>query len=134
MAHAQLGGGARPPLVAASQILPYQPISILPGSPGENALPAASVNRYPFGICQATVASGAPVTYWVPGDVGKMQAAASMGAGAQVGVTATTGLQVGPLAVGGASAGIERYAVGVLLKQAAAGDIIPVYIDPKNVL
>lgn len=135
MAFTMIGGGARPPLSAASQINPGWPIALVAGSPGEAALPAATVQLEPFGICMATVASGGAVQYWVIGDVGKAFAAASMGAGAHVGVAATTGLQLTPLVTAaGASAGLLRYSVGRVLKQAAAGDAISVYINPTLIL
>jgi hypothetical protein len=132
MAHTQ-DPPAKLPLTAGSQILQYQPIALLAGT-SEVAIPAASVNQEPIGLAIATVASGGAVEFIGIGGVGKAIAAASTGAGARVGVTATTGLQVGPLAVSGASAGIQKWSVGQLLKNAAAGDVVPIYVNPHNVL
>lgn len=141
MAHSQLEG--RAPLKAGSAMGAFRPISfILAGlgasSLSETVFPAGSVQDMPFGILAATVATaGDPVTYWQRGDVGKAIAGASLGAGALVGVGSNNGLLVPYAAAGGpASANLVvlKWQVGVALKNAAAGDVFPVAINPALIL
>lgn len=125
MAHTQLD--ARPPLKAASAMGAYLPITFLPGGSAlsETVRLAASYNEYVIGLTMATVASaGDPVQWWPLGDVGKGIAGASMGAGAFVGAGSTNGV-LGPVAAGSGNA-----YVGQVVKNCAAGDIIPVFITP----
>lgn len=135
MAHTQMD--ARPPLKAASAMGAYLPLTFLLGgsSLSETARLAASFNEYCIGLTLATVASaGDPVQWYVPGDVGKGIAGASMGAGAFVGAGSTNGV-LGVVAQGGGAAGASRTAaVGICLKNAVAGDIVPILIAPQFVL
>lgn len=132
MAQTQLD--ARPPLTAASAMGAYLPITFLLGGSAltEKVRLCATFGEFPIGLTLATVASaGDPVQWYVLGDVGKGIAGASMGAGAFVGAGSTNGV-LGPIAggVGASRAG----AVGILLKNAVAGDLVPVFISPQFVV
>lgn len=135
MAHTSMD--ARPPLKAASAMGAYLPITFLLGGSAltETVRLAASFNEYPIGLTLATVASaGDPVEWYVPGDVAKGIAGASIGAGAFVGAGSTNGV-LGVVGQGSSAAGASRMAaVGIALKNAAAGDLVPVLIAPQFVL
>lgn len=95
----------------------------------------------PIGITIASTASpGEPQAVVVSG-VAKARAAASVGAGAKVGAASTNGalgpvLPSGILASFGASAGLQptRWAVGVALTSAAAGEYFAVFVDVDQVI
>lgn len=142
MAHTQLDG--RPPFKAASAMGAYLPITFLQGGSAlsETVRLAATAIELQFGLTMATVASaGDPVQFWPPGDVAKGIAGASMGAGAPVAVGSTNGV-LAPMLPSGLStslgsalgAGPPRWAVGYVLKNAAAGDLIPVFIAPQQII
>lgn len=135
MAHTQLQG--RVPLKAASAMRAYVPITFLPpgSSLSETVIAAGSLNDFQFGLSAATVASpGDPLTWWQTGDVGKGIAGASMGAGAIVGIGSTNGILIPQAASAAATAMALRWTVGVVLKNAAAGDLIPVYVKPDQII
>lgn len=141
MAHSQLEG--RAPLKGASAMRAYVPIAFIVAGAGgsslsETVLPAGSFNDYPFGITLATVATyGDPVSYWQRGDVAKCVAGASLGAGAQVALGSSNGILIPLTASNIASAANGsglRYVVGTALKNAAAGDLFPVAVNPAQII
>lgn len=100
---------------------------------------AASENLPVLGLMTATGASvGNAYAVALAGEA-KAIAAASLGAGAQVGVASTNGA-LGPLAYAGpthvASGGSiqPRFIVGKAKRAAAAGDIFTVLLDPRQIL
>lgn len=127
----------RPPLVAASAIKAYAPIAFLgtASAASEKVVAAASLNEFQFGVALATVASpGEPVSYWRHGDVAKCIAGASLGAGAFVAVGSTNSV-IGLASANSTSAtGPAKFALGILLKNAAAGDFVPVFLTPMQVV
>lgn len=137
MAHTQIDG--RPPLSSASQAAAYVPVAFLQGGSAlsETVIPAGSVNVLPFAITIATVASaGDPAQLAYLKEVAKGICGASLGAGAQVAVGSTNGILI-PLTASGAASVANyplRYTVGIALKNAAAGDIFPVFIDPQQIV
>jgi hypothetical protein len=90
---------------------------------------AASVNDLPLGFVQATTASvGNPVSVQTRGVV-KAICAASVGAGAEVGVASTNGA-LGPVS---AASGLTKYAVGIAENAAAAGVTFSVLLRPRQI-
>lgn len=135
MAQSQLA--ARVPLKAASAMGAYRPITFLAGGSAlsETIIPAGSFNDFQFGLTSATVASpGDPISWWQPGDVGKGIAGASMGAGAFVSIGSTNGILIPQVPSAAATAMALRWTVGIVLKNAVAGDFIPVFIKPDQIV
>lgn len=135
MAHTQLQG--RVPLKAASAMRAYVPITFLPAgsSLSETVIAAGSLNDFQFGLSAATVASpGDPITWFQPGDVGKGIAGASLGAGALVGIGSTNGILIPVTPSAAATAMALRWTVGIALKNAAAGDLMPVFIKADQIV
>lgn len=142
MAHSQMDD--RIPLKAASAIAAYLPVKFLDAASAvsETVVQAASLNDLALGFTSASVASpGDPISWWQPGDVAKGIAGASMGAGALVGVGSSNGVLAPVLASGlstalGSALGAAgvRWAVGVVLKNAAAGDRVPVFVSPRQII
>jgi hypothetical protein len=132
------------PLKAASAI-GQGVVAVMPfASPlDETVIPGASAGFAGFvlGITVASAASpGDPVGVVITG-VAKVRAAASVGGGAPVGAASVNGalgpiMPSGIMASFGASAGLQpaRYAVGVALTDAAAGEYFAVQINPHNVI
>lgn len=117
------------PFVAASAIVPLRPVRIDTGSNKRQVVLAATQNVEVHGLTgAATVLQGESVTVYGRGAVKEAVAAASLGAGADIGVASTNGA-LGP--VSGAS-GVSRFRVGVSLEAAAAGEKFSVYVDPKQ--
>lgn len=138
MAHYHEGDGL--PLKAASAISQWVPVQFLQGASAltETVIRAGSINVAAFGMTIATVASpGDPVSVVPPGYVTKAIAAASLGAGAVVGVGSTNGHLI-PLAASGvaspASTGEARYSVGVALYNAVDADVFSVFVDPRQIV
>lgn len=139
MAHTQLSSSPRPPLKAASAMGAYLPIAFLGVTPAsaltETVRLAASFNEFQFGLTLATVASaGDPVEYAIPGDIAKGIAGASMGSGAFVGVGSTNGVLGLVAAVAAGPTGPPKWAIGILLKNCAAGDLVSVFIKPDQII
>lgn len=127
------------PLKAASGIAQYVPVAFLAGGSAlsETVIRAGSINDDVLGMTIATVASpGDEVAVAVAGVV-KGVAGASLGAGCRVAVGSTNGILI-PLAASGGPASVNvvatRYAVGRALKNAAAGDLFPVLLQPEQVV
>lgn len=134
MAHADHGPAY--PFVAASQ-LKFGVAVKADTTVAEQVLPAASTNDEIVGITIATVPTyGAPVAI-VRSGVAKAIAAASTGHMARVGVASTDG-SFGPISASAAGAsGVAialRYSMGWALKAAAAGEVFPVLLDPRQIV
>ena len=142
MAHNE--DGFRLPLKVASTVAQYVPVRFV-GDPhktpasalSETVVVTASWNELALGMSTATGASpGDPISIQFTG-VCKGIAGASLGAGAPVGIGSTNGVLAPILATGGpASANLvaTRFAVGIALKNAAAGDYFPVLLKPDQIL
>lgn len=131
---------AQLPLPAAVSAPPRTFVKLV-GSSSAQTTPVGSVNDRPFGNTQeATAAAGDVNAIFLEGNVVKAIAAASLGAAAEVCVAsigvasaaqrnaiATTTL-LGPLTV---ASGTLKWAVGVALTPAAAGEVFSVYIKPR---
>jgi hypothetical protein len=130
------------PFVAASAVGQYVPVTFQsPSAQSETVIRAGSVNDDVLGMSIATVATpGYEIAVAINGVV-KGLAGASMGAGARVGVGCVNGILV-PLGVagmstaGGSALGALglRFSVGRTLKNAVAGDFIPVLLQPEQVI
>lgn len=141
MAHRTQGGL---PVKAASAIAQFAPVSFLPAGSAlsEVVYRTGSLIEMSIGLAFATVASpGDPVTLIHPGEVGKGIAGASLGAGAPLVVGSTNGILIPQLASGlstalGSALGAlaARWSVGIAVKNAAAGDIFPVYVKPDQII
>lgn len=128
------------PIPAASTIPPRTFVK-LAGSSALAVLPVGSVNDRPFGNTQeATAARGEAAAIFLESNIVKCIAAASVGAGAEVMVAsigvasgaqrnaiATTTL-LGPLVI---ASGTLKWAVGISMTPAAAGEVFSVYIKPR---
>jgi hypothetical protein len=139
MAHAQLDG--RPPVKAASAIPANALISFLPAASAlaETVWRASQLSDFPIGVTSATVATaGDPVSYWRIGDVAKCIALASVGAGAFVGLSQAGTVSVGPLTPSNIASSANgsglRFVIGYTLKSGAAGDVIPVFVSPTQLI
>lgn len=123
---------------AASAISAGAAVSLVgavnPASSIDNAYITATTTADISGLCRASVAQGKALEIDVEG-VGKFRAAASLGAGAQVGPAsgvATDALV--PMAMTVGSAVFGRFKVGQALEAAVAGDIFSVLIKPEQLL
>jgi hypothetical protein len=112
--------------VASAAISAYLPVKSLDAAADKVVL-AASVNDRPVGFTVATGASaGHPIAVVTRGFV-KAIAAASLGAGNEVGVASTNGA-LGPVA---AASGLTKWVVGEAQQSAAAGDTFTVELRPR---
>lgn len=131
--------GLNLPFVAASAIRQYVPVMFLPGASAlsETIQQAGSYNDDAFGFTIATVATyGDPAAVAVSG-VTKAIAAASLGAGARVAIGSTNGvlIPIGASNIASSANGTGgRFVVGRALKNAAAGDVFPVLIEPSQIV
>lgn len=126
------------PLKAASAIAQYVPVMFLPGASAltEVVQRAGSINDDVFGMTIATIASpGDEVAVAFGGQV-KAVAGASLGAGARVGVGSTNGILIPITPSGAASVAAYplRYVVGRAVKNAAAGDIFTIVLQPEQIV
>jgi hypothetical protein len=119
---------------AASAIAQYQAVAMLGAVTAASALdetvvPAAAAANPILGVSRASAAVGDAVTVdLAPGYV-KMLCAASLGAGAFVGITGAT-WSVAPVAA--ASIGVKS--IGQAEQNAAAGDVFTVRLNPSAFL
>lgn len=113
-------------LKAASAVQARKVVSL--DTVDNQVVPVATNNVRPFGQVDASAAQGEQVTVYGENNVVKLVAAASVGHGAEVGVASTNG-DIGPIA--GAS-GITRFAVGQTRSAAAAGEVVSVYVKPRQ--
>lgn len=137
--------GFQIPLKAASAIAQYVPVRFVGDAHGgfggsalsETVVRAGSWNELAIGMTIATIATyGLEVAVAYTGEV-KGIAGASLGAGAPVAVGSTNGILIPVLATGGpATANLvgTRFAVGIALKNAAAGDYFPVLLKPDQIV
>lgn len=115
------------PALAASAINLGAVVSQDVGDTQRQVLPVSTVNVEPLGVALATAVNpGDALTVLDRGSVVKVTAAASLGAGAYVGVVGAT-LSLGLVA--GAS-GVVKWAVGKSMTAAAAGEVFSFYINP----
>jgi hypothetical protein len=124
------------PLKAASAIAQYVPVTPVPAgsSLSETVYRAGSVNDMPLGFTVATIATyGLEAAVQINGVV-KGIAGASLGAGALVGVGSTNGILIPLVPSAAATAMALRWAAGVALKNAAAGDYFPVLVKPDQIV
>ncbi|HMJ01572.1 MAG TPA: hypothetical protein VK506_01450 [Conexibacter sp.] len=91
-------------------------------------VPIGTNNVRPYGQVDASGAQGEQLTVYGLNNVVKVVAAASVGHGAEVGVASTNG-DIGPIA--GAS-GITRWSAGVTRSAAAAGEVLSLYVQPRQ--
>ena len=111
------------PKVAASAIGAWRPVQNNPAQ-NDEVLPTASAGARVLGLSIATAATAQdPIAVQTDG-VAKAVAAASLGAGAVVGCTATVGGQLGVAASG-------AQIVGEAQENAAAGAVFAVLLKPS---
>jgi hypothetical protein len=116
------------PIVAATTILPRQPLQLV-GTTTPMVAPVSSHNVETFGVNgPATYVTGEAVAVYEADNYVKMVAAASVGVGAVVGV-ASPGGAVGPIA--GASGSVIR-AVGKTFTEGRENERITVLINPRT--
>lgn len=116
------------PVQAATDIVPLQFLTF-GGTSTLLAIPVGSSNVRPHwygGL--GTTASGAIVPCDEPGQIVKARAAASVGAGAEVGIASNNGA-VGPITQ---ASGTLKWAVGLTMSAAAAGEIVTVDFRPRT--
>jgi hypothetical protein len=115
--------------VPAASDIPNYTVITLSGTSALQCHVAASTNLRPFGANDAaSYARGEYVAVFHGGNIKKLRAAASVGAGAEVGVASFNGA-VGPALISASG----HWAVGQTLSAAAAGEIVSVFIDPRKV-
>lgn len=113
---------------AASNIVPLRAVQI-DTAKNRQVLLAATQNVEPYGVTgNGTALQGEAVTVHGPDSVVEAVAAASLGAGADIGVASTNGA-LGP--VSGAS-GVSRFRAGVSVEAAGAGERFSLYVNPKQ--
>lgn len=131
--------GPKVPMKAASAIAQYVPVTPVPAgsSLSETVYRAGSINDYPLGFTIATVGTyGQEVSVQYSGVV-KAVAGASLGAGALLGVGSTNGILIPmtPSNIASAANGTGvRWSAAVALKNAAAGDIMPVLVKADQII
>lgn len=114
------------PGLAASVIQDKQVVTLTTGERG--VCPAAAATTEPHGITVASALLGEAVTVYAQGNYCKAIAAASMGAGANVGVIGATrslGLSAG-------ASGVANWRVGKTVTAAAAGEVVTIYVNPMQ--
>lgn len=114
------------PAKAATTINAGQAVAVSAGNVQRTVQPLAANTAEPLGVALATALTGESVTVLESRNVIKVAAAASLGAGADVGVVgATTSLGIS------AASGLWRVGVAVT-PVAAAGEIFSLYISPRQ--
>lgn len=114
------------PGLAASVIQDKQVCTLTTGERG--VCPAVAATTEPHGITVASALLGEGVTVFGQGNYCKAIAAASMGAGANVGVVGATrslGLVTG-------ASGVANWRVGRTVTAAAAGEVVTIYVNPSQ--
>lgn len=141
MAFTQTKQGGRLPLKAASAMGAYLPVTLslggsLGASPVSETVRLAPSSNFPLiGMSAATVVTaGDAIELFQRGDVGKGIAGASIGAGAFVGVGSSNGVLAPILPVDAGPSGLPRFALGICLSNAAAGDFISIEINPGQII
>ena len=120
-------------VLAASAINPYTTVRLV-GTDKPLAISCGSINVEPFGLIGAGTAGASGldqaefVTVYEAGNIVKALCAASVGAGAVVGVASDNG-GLGPVAQ---ASGTLKWAVGVALSPAAAGETFACKVHPRT--
>lgn len=126
----------------ASAVGAYLPVFAPVGSSrDETVVPAGSQNHEVIGLTRATVGTYGEAAPIVVFGIAKAYAAASIGAGALVGVGSTNGRLI-PIVPSGLSTALGsalgaaglRFAVGRALHAVAADGIFSVLVDPRQVI
>ncbi len=110
---------------------PRKPV-LLSSASGLNraVVPVASNNLRPQGfVGNASAAQGEAVTVYGEGSIVEAVAAASIGAGGEVGVGSTNG----DLGIVAGASGVTRWACGQALEDVAAGEVFSVYVKTRQV-
>lgn len=116
------------PGLAASNIAPFAPVKLAPGALDRGLIPAATVTDEILGVTHATALRGEAVSVHEENDYAKVQAAASLGVGANVAV-ASSNFGFGPVA---AASGVARFRAGVAVSPAAAGEFFTIKVSPRQ--
>lgn len=117
------------PFTAASDMNPHAPVQVDTGTPKRQAVAVGTNNVEIQGFTgDATALRTEAVTVYGEGAVVQAVAAASLGAGAELGIASSNGA-LGP--VSGAS-GVSKYRVGKSFEAAAAGEKFALYVKPKQ--
>jgi hypothetical protein len=117
------------PAKAASAVGALVAVSHDTGDTQRQVLPVSTVNVEPFGVTLATaVNAGDAVTVLERGNVVKVTAIASLGAGADIGVASSNGA----LGLVAAASGVVKWAVGKSMSAAAAGEVFSLYVNPRQ--
>ena len=122
------------PVKAGTDIIPRSAVK-LGGTSVLLAIPIATAAEEPFGVTHTATYLGSQVdgaadqaAVYFRGNVMKMKAAGSVGAGADVFV-ASTNQGVGPSGIITASA---HWIIGKTVSAAAAGEVVSVYVNPRR--
>lgn len=114
---------------AASAMSVGQVVGYDAGDVSFQVVPIATINVEPVGVALASVVNpGDAVTVIDRGNVIKVLAAASLGAGQNIGVVGATT----SLGLAAAASGVVKWAVGVSLSAAAAGETFSLHVNPKQ--
>jgi hypothetical protein len=118
------------PAKAASALSVNQVVSVDVGDTQRQVLPVSTANVEPLGVALASAAlPGQNVTVLDRGNVVKVLAAASLGAGADVGVVGATTSLGRPASASGAVV----WVVGKSMTAAAAGEVFSFYVHPRQI-
>jgi hypothetical protein len=116
--------------LAASAMSVGQLVTYDVGDTQRQVVPVSTVNVEPLGIALASAVNpGDGVTVLDRGNIVKVLAAASLGAGADVGVVGAT-TSLGLVA---AASGVVKWAAGKSETAAAAGEVFSFLINPRQV-
>lgn len=117
------------PVVAATDVCPRT--FLTPGGTSTLlGIPITTNSQRPYWHSEnGTIASGAAIPAQEPGQILKAVAAASLGAGAEVGVASSNSA----LSAAALVAASGHWAVGVALSPAAAGEVFSVDFRPRKV-
>ncbi len=127
MAHTNSQGFIEPAFIAASAMAPFTAVKL--DTVAGQVVPVASKNQEPLGITgAASVAQGAAVVVYGPGNIEKALAGASLGAHADIGVASTNGA-LGPVA--GASGSVV-WRLGQSRTAAGGDERFSLYVNPRQ--
>ena len=115
------------PGLAASNINTRAALTLASGT-DRGLVPVATCNVRPHSIALATALRGEAVTAHDEGNYVKINAGASMGPGAEIGVASTNGA-LAPVA--GASGSVV-YSVGQSVGAGVAGEVTTLYVNPRQ--
>lgn len=118
------------PAKAASAINAGVPVRLNTGDVDREVLPCASANVEPFGIALATAGAAEALTVMDQGNLVKVTAIASLGAGQDIGVASSNGA----LGVVSGASGSVVWSIGKSHSAAAAGEVFSLYIRPRQLV